>query len=1019
MEAWQPEALEAPPLREMTAPAPVAYASGSSEPVAPRRRAVWIIAGMLLLLGIVAGVGYWRIRSGVESNEIERFQRAEEKYKEEDFVDASAAFQSLHRDFPDSPQQKKYRFLAELSDVRKAVYARESPDETAKALQRLVQLTEVYQGDSLLKEREADLRRTLEFLANELTKLAESEKAPALLPLAKRAWGEAKKYPDVSSAERERELDAKWKRVEQILAAHFERQRVIAVIKKTSERATAATVESARVFAEKTKLHDDPEVRALLDEMFKAHREQVKFVPVDSQATRSLEEDQLESISVTPSLQAERTVNVKGPPVLSLARGVLYALEPTNGELRWARRVGIDTHVLPLRVPADAITPELVLVFSSDQRSLSAVVRATGETLWQTPLSDACLGTPVLVDRVVLAPTATGRIDEIEIAEGRLVGSYHVGQPLTLGGVHQPGTSLAYFPADEFCLYVIDITKRTCANILYTRHSAGSLRGLPRIASDGKGDWLLWCQAKGRDRTEITPLALPLAHHEPKPGEPIVALAGISAPPWLDAQRLAMMTDAGTLALWGVRQQGTRDPLLFPMLPSDFLVDAGKRSGRCQVVHADAENIWTLSRGRLQRVESAFHPTKGPELLAPWTQPVPLGSALHEVQVRREMGGRTILYLTTQAEDRATCLCSAVSADDGKILWQRQIGVLPQGPPKLSGGQIVLPSAEGILSFQPHSEKSASQWQKAGDWLVKEPGLKGSRILLMRDASFVQLSWPADATKLKVEIGQVHAAEKIRSFEVKLPAPLQGTPALGDGFALLPLANGIVVRMSLADGALVNGPDWRAVGAEEGSPGHVVMLSPTEFILTDGSRGVARIVSTDGKTWDRQGKQLAHRIVRLPVVVPATDASKARLCTLDASDTLTLLDADRLTVLKSWPMPGTVTAGPFVRAGKIGCVVGRNQLVWLDPDQEKAAWAYAFDADVVGAPHLIDGVLVVGDVAGQFSALDPASGRPLGAKLTLKANVAPTATPLPYGPGQAFVPLTDGTIIIVPLAKLR
>jgi hypothetical protein len=544
------------------------------------------------------------------------------------------------------------------------------------------------------------------------------------------------------------------------------------------------------------------------------------------------------------------------------------------------------------------------------------------------------------------------------------------------------------------------------------------LRGLPPIASDGKEDWLLWCQQKGRERTEITPYALPLAHHEPKPGEPIVTLSGVSAPPWLDAQRLAVMTDAGMLSLWGVRQPGTRDPLLFPLLQSDFLVDAGKRAGRCQVVHADAESLWTLVRGRLQRIESAFDPMKGPKLLAPWTQPPRLGDALHEVQVRRETGGRTILYLTTQAPDRPTCLCCAVSADDGKILWQRQLGVLPQGAPQISGGRILLPSAEGILAFQPPSEKNAKAWQKAGDWLVQEPAAKTSRFLLMGDAGFVQLSWPADPTNLKVAIGPINGDAKIRTLEVKLPASLQGTPALGDGFALLPLANGIVVRMSFADGALVNGPDWRAVGAEEGRPGHVVMLTPTEFLLTDGSRGVARIVSSDGKTWDKQSKQLAHRILRAPVVLPATDPSKSRLCLLDANNTLTLLDAERLTVLKSWS-PGKVTAGPFVRAGKIGCVIGGNQLVWLDPDQDKVAWAYGFDADVVGAPHVIDGMLVVGDVAGQFIALDPFSGRKLGAKLTLKANVAPTAAPLPYGPGRAFVPLTDGTIIILPLEKLR
>ena len=80
-------------------------------------------------------------------------------------------------------------------------------------------------------------------------------------------------------------------------------------------------------------------------------------MPADNQtATRSIDEDALDSISVTPSLKAERAAKVKGPLILSLARGALYAFEPATGELRWARRVGIDTHVLPLRVPADAIT---------------------------------------------------------------------------------------------------------------------------------------------------------------------------------------------------------------------------------------------------------------------------------------------------------------------------------------------------------------------------------------------------------------------------------------------------------------------------------------------------------------------------------------------------------------------------------------------------------------------------------------------------------------------------------------
>ena len=79
----------------------------------------------------------------------------------------------------------------------------------------------------------------------------------------------------------------------------------------------------------------------------------------------------------------------------------------------------------------------------------------------------------------------------------------------------------------------------------------------------------------------------------------------------------------------------------------------------------------------------------------------------------------------------------------------------------------------------------------------------------------------------------------------------------------------------------------------------------------------------------------------------------------------------------------------------------------------------ARNADIVGEPHIIDGALVVADVAGHFRALEPSSGGRLGPGLIMKANVAATAAPLPFGPGRAFAPLTDGTIVLVPLEKLR
>src|SRR5262249_17940330 len=146
---------------------------------------------------------------------------------------------------------------------------------------------------------------------------------------------------------------------------------------------------------------------------------------------------------------------------------------------------------------------------------------------------------------------------------------------------------------------------------------------------------------------------------------------------------------------------------------------------------------------------------------------------------------------------------------------------------------------------------------------------------------------------------------------------------------------------------------------EDQTPGHVVIVNGTDFVRTDGSLGLARIVSPEGKTFDQRAEvKLAHRITASPVLLPANGSIKARLCVADASNTLTVLDAEALTVMRHWTLPAKITAGPFVREGKVGCVVGRNRLIWLDLGQDKICWGYPFAADIVGEPNLIDGILV-------------------------------------------------------------
>ena len=129
----------------------------------------------------------------------------------------------------------------------------------------------------------------------------------------------------------------------------------------------------------------------------------------------------------------------------------------------------------------------------------------------------------------------------------------------------------------------------------------------------------------------------------------------------------------------------------------------------------------------------------------------------------------------------------------------------------------------------------------------------------MDEANFVQLSGTGGWAKAAGRDWPALAQRTNPYFYGRAARAAAWHAGRGAGFALLPLANGIIVRMNLAMAPSSTAPIARAVGAEEGSPGHVVLLTPTEFILTDGSRGVARLV-----TDRRQNVGEARQAARLP-----------------------------------------------------------------------------------------------------------------------------------------------------------
>src|SRR5439155_16859376 len=195
---------------------------------------------------------------------------------------------------------------------------------------------------------------------------------------------------------------------------------------------------------------------------------------------------------------------------------------------------------------------------SPDQKTVSAHDVLSGAVVWRHALHGPCVVPPLRAGRHLLVPTLSGRVEEIEPTAGTLLGYYQIDQLLTVGGVFDEATSLAYFPADDFCVYALDVAGKTCAGVLYTGHESGSLKVAPSLLHAGRAkgskteSTLLLLQAAAPSETALRAFALPISDPDQRPLEPGLRLPGrIDFAPHLDADRLAIATDAGSLSVFG------------------------------------------------------------------------------------------------------------------------------------------------------------------------------------------------------------------------------------------------------------------------------------------------------------------------------------------------------------------------------------------------------------------------------------------------------------------------------------
>jgi hypothetical protein len=474
-----------------------------------------------------------------------------------------------------------------------------------------------------------------------------------------------------------------------------------------------------------------------------------------------------------------------------------------------------------------------------------------------------------------------------------------------------------------------------------------------------------------------------------------------------DSDQIVLATDSGLVSIWGCRQKGNSDPLLFPrVLENRIVPDAPGAAARSLVAHVERERLWIIAQGKLHSLR--YDPTAptGSQLEARWGSPPVVGSPLHEAQTRRNRDGKLILYLATQ-DDGPRCRFIAIDGETGEFFWQRQLGLIADGDGFVLPSHALLTSGPVTYSVARADLRGDAPWCVPRVVAMIEVEPNRAHTWQPYKSSWLNVSWPIDA-KAARELHWRELGQPMKS--TALPDLLQGPPVVGATCIVAPLRNGESVRIPLDGGDAVIGRPWRAAGAED-RPALAAHAGADRFVIADGRGGLALFDASNARAWERKGSASLPFRISTPPLVLGTDPLRVLLA--DASDTLTLLEGDRLLKQRSWRLGGKLSAGPFAMDRRFGCIVDGRRLVVFEDGKDEPCWENTFLADVIGMPRVRGEELVVADGAGSIHFFDASNGEVTRGAITLKANVAPTLAPLPLNRDEWLTPLTDGTAMIL------
>lgn len=961
--------------------------------------------GLALLL--IAGVVLWYLLTRVSAAEL--LQAADEAYRSGSYSQAIPNYERFLAKYPDDPNVSLARVRIGTARIRQVL---EGSKDKQPALKVATEVLPTIENESAFDEARAELASILPEIAEGFSQPAKVEmdvaKSQTLVDLAAQAL-QLVNNPAYIPTSLRRPVET---RIDNIHEDIELARRNINQSKRLDEtvaaiRQAAQAGDTARAYDERRRLLSEypglEQNAQLLDAVSAITQRQRELVQIVNDALPGVRDDHPPRVEFGIALASRRGPGKPGNDrqmVCFLARGSVFGLQASTGQLKWRRSVGYDTLANPQ--PLARQPGADVIVGDARHQEVLRLASETGNLVWRTPIGEP-FAEPVVKDAQILVATRGGRLLALDAETGDATHCVKLPQPLSVG----PGVSEAghlYQVAEHSNVYVLDEATLECKDVYYLGHKPGTVAAAPVLALGH----LFVIENNGAAHSDLHVLATDANGLAPRPAIKPIRLRGrVEAPLALVGARVFVVTDLGEIHVYEVNPANAKAPVTDAVEP----IVASYKSPITGYPAFDAGRLWVGD----QRFTKYDVQTSRNRLVRQWIKderdvfvapPIVIGDTVYHLRRRRDSPAYT---------------AAAIAGDDGKVFWETDLAV-PMALLSIDGErkQIHAISVQAELF-----ELTAENMQAGRTTIIDQAVATGGAVVRGQafpdaqplDNARWALTSPTERSHAVIyDPGAATPGGRLRDVLLKAAgsAHIVATPTFALDGLIVPSDNGQVLLLDLLTGdnkVLPFQPPVEAgvkVGWQRAA---AIGAERREFVIADNRRKLFRVGIKDQP--EPHLAELAQ--VRLEVDLASALASvgdtvygAVRGAT---NDTILSFNAADLAAGAAWPLEGRVVWGPQSVGGLVLVATDRQKLLAFETGQKQRWTSPLSYGPLVGRPLSADDNLILASLSGTVWRISAQDGTQSG---QVDAGEHLAAGPVAFGGSRLLVGAADGAVLVLP-----